>query len=111
MAIGLGEMFGFQFMENFNYPYISRSITEFWTRWHISLSTWLRDFIFLPLAYAVSRRIKTDRWLGIRAESWSYYPAMLRDHAALRPLARRRLDLRRLGVLSRRYSSCWSDPR
>jgi alginate O-acetyltransferase complex protein AlgI len=77
MAIGLGRMFGFTFMENFNFPYISRSITEFWTRWHISLSTWLRDFIFLPLAYAASRRIKPDRWLGIRAESWSYYPSML----------------------------------
>jgi alginate O-acetyltransferase complex protein AlgI len=77
MAIGLGRMFGFKFMENFNYPYISRSITEFWTRWHISLSTWLRDFIFLPLAYAASRRIKPDRWLGIRAESWIYYPSML----------------------------------
>ena len=77
MVIGLGEMFGFHFMENFNAPYISRSITEFWTRWHISLSTWLRDFIFLPLAYAGSRRIKSDRWLGLRAESWSYYPSML----------------------------------
>jgi alginate O-acetyltransferase complex protein AlgI len=77
MAIGLGRMFGFTFMENFNYPYISRSITEFWTRWHISLSTWLRDFIFLPVAYSLSRRIKGDRWLGIRADSWCYYPAML----------------------------------
>lgn len=76
MAIGLGRMFGFRFMENFNYPYVSRSITEFWSRWHISLSTWLRDFIFLPLAYSVSRRVRADRWLGIRAESWSYYPAM-----------------------------------
>ncbi len=77
MAIGLGRMFGFTFMENFNLPYISRSITEFWTRWHISLSTWLRDFIFLPMAYAISRRIKGDRLLGIRVDSWSYYPAML----------------------------------
>jgi alginate O-acetyltransferase complex protein AlgI len=77
MAIGLGRMFGFTFMENFNYPYISRSITEFWTRWHISLSTWLRDFLFLPLAYAISRRLKADRWLGVRADSWCYYPAML----------------------------------
>jgi alginate O-acetyltransferase complex protein AlgI len=76
MAIGLGRMFGFRFVENFNYPYVSRSISEFWSRWHISLSTWLRDFIFLPLAYALSRRVKADRWLGIRAESWSYYPAM-----------------------------------
>jgi alginate O-acetyltransferase complex protein AlgI len=76
MAIGLGQMFGFQFMENFNYPYISRSIKDFWNRWHISLSSWLRDFIFLPLAYAISRRIPSARLLGIRAESWCYYPAM-----------------------------------
>lgn len=49
MAIGLGKMFGFHFLENFNYPYISRSITEFWRRWHISLSTWFRDYIYIPL--------------------------------------------------------------
>ncbi|MCU0236464.1 MAG: MBOAT family protein [Acidobacteria bacterium] len=77
MAIGLGRMFGFTFMENFNYPYVARSITDFWNRWHISLSSWLRDFIFLPAAYALSRRIKGERWLGIRADSWCYYPAML----------------------------------
>ncbi len=49
MAIGLGKMFGFKFPENFNYPYISRSIREFWRRWHISLSTWLRDYLYIPL--------------------------------------------------------------
>ena len=49
MAIGLGLMMGFRFIENFNYPYISRSITEFWRRWHISLSTWLRDYLYIPL--------------------------------------------------------------
>ncbi len=49
MAIGLGHMFGFRFLENFNYPYISRSITEFWRRWHISLSTWFRDYLYIPL--------------------------------------------------------------
>jgi alginate O-acetyltransferase complex protein AlgI len=49
MAIGLGLMMGFRFMENFNHPYISRSITEFWRRWHISLSTWLRDYLYIPL--------------------------------------------------------------
>ena len=49
MAIGLGKMFGFEFMQNFNYPYISRSITEFWRRWHISLSTWFRDYLYIPL--------------------------------------------------------------
>lgn len=49
MAIGLGKIFGFDFMENFNYPYISKSITEFWRRWHISLSTWFRDYLYIPL--------------------------------------------------------------
>lgn len=49
MAIGLGRVFGFEFLENFNYPYISKSITEFWRRWHISLSTWFRDYVYIPL--------------------------------------------------------------
>lgn len=49
MAIGLGWIFGFQFNENFNYPYISRSVQEFWRRWHISLSTWFRDYVYIPL--------------------------------------------------------------
>lgn len=49
MAIGLGRMFGFRFPENFNYPYISKSITEFWRRWHISLSTWFREYVYIPL--------------------------------------------------------------
>ena len=49
MAIGLGKMFGFEFLENFNYPYISKSVTEFWRRWHISLSTWFRDYVYIPL--------------------------------------------------------------
>ncbi|WP_294168353.1 MBOAT family protein [uncultured Clostridium sp.] len=49
MAIGLGYMFGFEFMENFNYPYISKSITEFWRRWHISLSTWFKEYLYIPL--------------------------------------------------------------
>jgi len=49
MAIGLGRMFGFHFLENFNYPYIAHSITDFWHRWHISLSTWFRDYVYIPL--------------------------------------------------------------
>ena len=49
MAIGLGKIFGFRFPENFNYPYISKSVTEFWRRWHISLSTWFRDYVYIPL--------------------------------------------------------------
>ena len=49
MAIGIGKMFGFDFLENFNYPYISKSITEFWRRWHISLSSWFKDYVYIPL--------------------------------------------------------------
>lgn len=49
MAIGLGRMFGFEFLENFNYPYISRSVREFWKRWHISLTSWFRDYLYIPL--------------------------------------------------------------
>jgi alginate O-acetyltransferase complex protein AlgI len=49
MAIGLGKMIGFEFKENFNYPYIARSIKEFWTRWHISLSTWFKQYLYIPL--------------------------------------------------------------
>ncbi|GAB4420834.1 MAG: hypothetical protein Fur0044_17960 [Anaerolineae bacterium] len=49
MAIGLGRMFGFEFLENFNYPYVAQSIREFWRRWHISLSTWFRDYLYIPL--------------------------------------------------------------
>ncbi|NJD90809.1 MAG: MBOAT family protein [Geobacter sp.] len=53
MAIGLGRIFGFRFAENFNYPYVARSLREFWQRWHISLSSWLRDYLFTPLNYAL----------------------------------------------------------
>ena len=49
MAIGLGKMFGFEFLENFNYPYMSKSISEFWRRWHISLGTWFREYLYIPL--------------------------------------------------------------
>ena len=51
MAIGLGAIFGFKFLENFNYPYISKSITEFWRRWHISLSTWFKEYLFLRIRH------------------------------------------------------------
>jgi len=58
MAIGLGKMFGFHFLENFNYPYISKSITEFWRRWHISLGTWFRDYVYIPLG---GNRVKSRK--------------------------------------------------
>ena len=53
MAIGLGKVLGFDFMENFNYPYISKSITEFWRRWHISLGSWFRDYVYIPLGGSI----------------------------------------------------------
>lgn len=61
MALGLGRMFGFHFPENFNYPYISKSITEFWRRWHISLSTWFRDYVYIPLGGNRKGKVKTLR--------------------------------------------------
>lgn len=61
MAIGLGKMFGFGFLENFNYPYIAKSITEFWRRWHISLSSWFRDYLYIPLGGSRAGKIKTIR--------------------------------------------------
>lgn len=80
MAIGLGKMFGFNFLENFDYPYISKSITEFWRRWHMSLGTWFRDYIYIPLGgnrVSVPRHILnmfivwflTGFWHGA---SWNY---------------------------------------
>ena len=60
MAIGLGKIFGLDFMENFNYPYISKSITEFWRRWHMSLGTWFRDYVYIPLG---GNRVSKPHWL------------------------------------------------
>ncbi len=60
MAIGLGRILGFHFPENFNYPFISRSATEFWRRWHISLGSWFRDYVYIPLG---GNRVKKSRWL------------------------------------------------
>ena len=58
MAIGLGRIFGFNFLENFNYPYISQSITEFWRRWHISLGTWFRDYVYIPLGGSRKKQVR-----------------------------------------------------
>ncbi|CDA23056.1 mBOAT family protein [Mycoplasma sp. CAG:611] len=61
MAIGLGKMFGFTFLENFNYPFISKSITEFWRRWHISLSSWFKDYVYIPLGGSRKGTLKLVR--------------------------------------------------
>ena len=60
MAIGLGAMFGFHFPENFSYPYIARTVTEFWRRWHMSLSSWFRDYVYIPLG---GNRVKRWKWV------------------------------------------------
>ena len=60
MAIGLGRIFGFHFMENFNYPYLSKTVTEFWRRWHMSLGSWFRDYVYIPMG---GNRVSRGRWV------------------------------------------------
>ena len=96
MAIGLAKLFGIDFLENFNYPYAAGSITEFWRRWHISLSSWFRDYLYIPLGGNRCGRVRNyfnlvDRLLPVRA------------------LARRELDVRRLGSFSRRVPGSRAD--
>lgn len=78
IAIGAAEVLGFKLMTNFNRPYLSKSIAEFWQRWHISLSTWFRDYVYLPLAYSTSRKLKEETFLGIRVDYVVYtYATMI----------------------------------
>ena len=67
MAIGLGKILGFSFLENFNYPYMSGSITEFWRRWHISLGSWFRDYVYIPMG---GNRVNKVRWMINIATVW-----------------------------------------
>jgi alginate O-acetyltransferase complex protein AlgI len=76
IAIGVSRILGYESMKNFDSPYSSRSIVKFWNNWHISLSTWLRDYLFLPIAYAVMRRIKSPRLAKIKVETWGYVCGM-----------------------------------
>ncbi len=68
MAIGLGRMLGFHFPENFNYPYIARSVTEFWRRWHMTLTGWFRDYVYIPLG---GNRVALPRWILNMAIVWT----------------------------------------
>ncbi len=77
MAIGLARMMGFRLPENFNSPYISKSITEFWRRWHMTLSSWFRDYIMLPLAYKISRKLPKEHYLGLRVDKLIYLIAAI----------------------------------
>ena len=72
LARGLGRILGFRLMENFRQPYLARSIGDFWRRWHISLSTWLRDYLFLPVSYSLSRRFSRRPVLAPRADRVAY---------------------------------------
>ena len=69
MAIGLGKIFGFRFLENFDYPYISRSVSEFWRRWHMSLGSWFRDYVYIPLG---GNRVSTMRWIFNTLVVWLF---------------------------------------
>lgn len=70
IALGSAQVMGFRLMRNFDRPYAAGSLAEFWRRWHISLSSWLRDYLFLPLVYRFSDVVKGDRCLGVRSEHW-----------------------------------------
>lgn len=77
MANGAARLLGHAAVANFSHPYFSRSISEFWRNWHISLSSWLRDYLFLPLSFAFSRRIRQDRVAGVKAEHLIYSAATM----------------------------------
>jgi len=72
MALGIARMMGFRLPENFNSPYVSGSITEFWKRWHMTLGSWFRDYVFLPLAYSTSRKLPREKYFGLRADKLIY---------------------------------------
>lgn len=77
IAIGSARMMGIHLMDNFNRPYLATSIQDFWNRWHISLSTWLRDYLFLPISYSVSRHIKKGRLFSLTPDKWAYILAIM----------------------------------
>ena len=77
IAIGTASLLGFRLMKNFDYPYFARDITEFWKKWHISLTSWFRDYLFLPISFAVSWKIKKEKVLFIRTDLFIYIIASL----------------------------------
>lgn len=72
IALGSAKLFGFDLTNNFKQPYFATSIKNFWDRWHITLSTWLRDYVFLPLAYFLSGKMKSEKYLRVSTEKWVY---------------------------------------
>ena len=77
IAIGTASLLGFRLMKNFDYPYFARDITEFWKKWHISLTTWFRDYLFLPVSFAFTWKIKKEKVLFIRTDLFIYIIASL----------------------------------
>jgi len=77
IARGTSKLMGIELSVNFRFPYFVRTPAEFWQHWHITLSTWLRDYLFLPMSYALSRRLDGVRWLGLRDEFWIYAGATM----------------------------------
>lgn len=77
IALGSAKLFGFNLTNNFNSPYFATSIKDFWDRWHITFSTWIRDYIFLPLAYLLSSRMKKQKYLLVSVEKWIYAIAIM----------------------------------
>lgn len=77
IARGTAKWLGFDLIRNFDHPYLASGPSDFWKRWNISLTTWFRDYVFLPMSYALSRRIDGVRWLGLRDEFWIYSAATL----------------------------------
>jgi D-alanyl-lipoteichoic acid acyltransferase DltB (MBOAT superfamily) len=77
MAIGTARLLGFNLMQNFNYPYFAKDIADFWRRWHISLTSWFRDYVFLPISYYISGKIKRSHVLLIRTDLVIYIIGML----------------------------------
>jgi alginate O-acetyltransferase complex protein AlgI len=75
IALGAAKILGFDLQQNFRRPYLATSVKDFWNRWHISLSQWLRDYLFLPTAYTISGKLKNNRYLGLKTEKWIYITA------------------------------------
>ncbi len=77
IAVGTGRLLGFSLMQNFNYPYFAHNISEFWKRWHISLTTWFRDYLFLPVSFALSSKISRERVFFIKTDLFIYIIASI----------------------------------
>ncbi len=77
IALGTARILGIRLTDNFQRPYFATSVRDFWNRWHISFSSWLRDYLFLPLAYAISKRLKQNTYLSVSTEKWIYLLAII----------------------------------